>query len=62
MTPSQQCKASGLTLAELERISKVSKQTLINWHRDKPETFACILAGAKAIKEKQSNATTIKHS
>ena len=47
MTPSQQCKAAGLkSLAELVKISDVSEQTLINWHRDKPKLFKLVLAGA----------------
>jgi hypothetical protein len=47
MTPSQQCKAAGLkSLAELVKISEVSEQTLINWHRDKPKLFKLVLAGA----------------
>lgn len=28
-----------------------STRTLINWHRDKPELFATVLAGAVVIKE-----------
>lgn len=51
MTPSEQCKAAGLSsLAELSRVSGQSVQTLINWHRHKPELFALVLAGAVATK------------
>ena len=51
MTPSEQCKAAGLkSLAELVRISEVSEQTLINWHKDKPRLFAVVVAGAVVIK------------
>lgn len=51
MTPSQQCKAAGLkSLAELVRISEVSEQTLINWHKNKPRLFAVVVAGAAVIK------------
>ena len=51
MTPSQQCKAAGLkSLAELAKISGVSVQTLINWHKDKPTLFATVVAGAVVIK------------
>jgi len=51
MTPSEQCKAAGLkSLAELAKISGASTRTLINWHRDKPELFATVLAGAVVIK------------
>jgi hypothetical protein len=51
MTPSEQCKAAGLkSLAELAKISEVSVQTLINWHKDKPALFATVVAGAVVIK------------
>jgi len=51
MTPSEQCKQAGLkSLAELAKISGVSVQTLINWHRDKPALFAVAVAGAVVIK------------
>jgi hypothetical protein len=54
MTPSQQCKSAGLkSLAELVKISEVSEQTLINWHRDKPKVFKLVLAGA--VLEKNSS-------
>ena len=53
MTPSQQCKVAGLkSLAELVKISEVSEQTLINWHRDKPKLFELVLAGV--VLEKHS--------
>ena len=51
MTPSEQCKAAGLkSLAELSKISGVSVQTLINWHKDKPTLFATVVDGAVVIK------------
>ena len=51
MTPSEQCKEAGLkSLAELVRISEVSEQTLINWHKNKPTLFAVVVAGAVVIK------------
>jgi len=51
MTPSEQCKAAGLkSLAELAKISGVSVQTLINWHKYKPALFTTVLAGAVVIK------------
>jgi transcriptional regulator with XRE-family HTH domain len=51
MTPSEQCKAAGLkSLADLAKISGVSVQTLINWHKDKPALFSTVLAGAVVIK------------
>lgn len=50
MTPSEQCKQAGLkSLAELSRISEVSEQTLINWHKNKPALFGLIVLGASHI-------------
>lgn len=50
MTPSEQCKVAGLkSLSELSKISGVSVQTLINWHRNKKELFAIVVAGAVVI-------------
>jgi len=47
ITPSVQCKLAGLkSLADLVKISEVSEQTLINWHKDKPKLFKLVLAGA----------------
>ena len=51
MSPSEQCRAAGLkSLAELAKISGVSVQTLINWHKDKPALFATVVSGAVVIK------------
>ena len=56
MKPSEQCKNAGLeSLAELVEISWASEQTLINWHKNKPDLFAVVIAGAKAIKEIEEN-------
>lgn len=56
MTPSQQCKGAGLkSLAELVLITKESKQTLINWHKNKPVLFHLVVLGAvqqKSITQK----------
>jgi hypothetical protein len=47
VTPSEQCKAAGLkSLAELSKISLVSQQTLINWHKYKPTLFDLVVNGA----------------
>lgn len=58
MTPSQQCKQAGLkSLAELCRISEISEQTLINWHKNKPKLFDLLVIGAvKKISDSQINA------
>ena len=54
MGPSEQCKAGGLkSLVELERISNVSKRTLINWHNTKQRLFSLMILGA-AIKKKET--------
>lgn len=46
MTPSEQCKAAGLnSLAELVRLTGESKESLINWHRDRPRRFELMLKG-----------------
>jgi len=47
MTPSEQCKAAGLTsLAELSRITSASVGTLANWSKHKPVLFEVVLFGA----------------
>lgn len=52
MTPSQQCKQAGLkSLAELVRITDVSEQTLINWHKNKPKLFKVVIAGAVVCRD-----------
>lgn len=46
MTASEEAKKAGLkSLAEVSRLTKVSAQTLRNWHRDKPELFNVVLLG-----------------
>jgi hypothetical protein len=55
--PSEQCKQYGLNLKQLsEALGEaktghpiVSKQTLINWHRNKPELFKAVLIGVVVI-------------
>jgi hypothetical protein len=47
MTPSEQCHKAGLkSLTELSKISLVSLQTLINWHKHKPVLFDLVVRGA----------------
>lgn len=51
MTAAEQCKAAGLkSLAELSKMVCKPPQTLRNWHRDAPELFAIVVAGAVVIK------------
>lgn len=51
-SPSEQCKKAGLnSLAELVLITSESKQTLINWHKNKPILFRLVLLGAVKSKE-----------
>lgn len=50
-TASDQCKAAGLkSLAEIAEMVRKPPQTLRNWHRDSPELFAVVVAGAVVIK------------
>jgi hypothetical protein len=50
-TASEQAKLAGLkSLAELAEMVRKPPQTLRNWHRDAPELFAVVVAGAVAIK------------
>ena len=50
MTSAQQAKTAGLpSLAVVIELTGVSRQTLQNWHRDKPQLFAVVLAGAKVL-------------
>ena len=47
MTPSKQCKAAGLdSLAELVRVTGLSKRTLINWHHNDQDKFQLAIDGA----------------
>lgn len=53
LTPSQQAKSIGLdSLKQVSRLSNVSEQTLINWHKNKPELFEIVLLGCAAAKER----------
>ena len=60
LTPSQQAKEAGLkNLLQVQQLTGQSAQTLINWHRDKPELFKIVIIGCAAslqtyqIKEKK---------
>jgi hypothetical protein len=56
MSPSQQCKAAGLkSLAALIKASGESKQTLINWHKNKPVLFNLVILGAVVAKHEADN-------
>lgn len=49
MTPAEQAKEAGLKdLSQVSRMTKQSRQTLYNWHKNKPELFKIILIGCKA--------------
>jgi len=46
LTASQKAKAAGLkNLAAVTKITGVSPQTLINWHKHKPDLFKVVIAG-----------------
>jgi len=51
MTASEQAKEAGLkSLAEVTRLTGVSKETLSNWQRNKPKLFDVVLKGCLAEK------------
>jgi len=53
MTPAQQAKAAGLeSLAVVIEMTGISRQTLENWHRNRPQLFDVILAGCVAKLER----------
>lgn len=51
MTAAKSAKAAGLkSLAEVSTITGISRQTLENWYRNRPELWKVVLAGCLAIK------------
>lgn len=51
MNASEVCKQSGLSgVEELARMSNISRQTLYNWSRERPEAFALMVLGASELK------------
>ena len=49
MTPSQQAKQAGLSgLKQVSEMTGQSAQTLINWHKNKPELFGIVISGCAA--------------
>jgi len=52
--PSQYAKTAGLkSLEQIARMTGASTQTLINWHRSKPELFAVVVAGCVALSNQE---------
>lgn len=50
LTAAQQAKSVGLkSLSQVSKITGVSRQTLENWHQNKPQLFAVVLAGSIAM-------------
>lgn len=46
MKPTETAKSLGCeSLAQVSKVSKQSVQTLINWHKNKPELFGLICKG-----------------
>lgn len=46
MTAAQQAKEAGLkNLSQIKELTGVSLQTLTNWHDNKPDLFAVVVAG-----------------
>jgi hypothetical protein len=51
MTAAQLAKQAGRkSLVEVSELTGVDRQTLDNWHKNKPALFKIVLAGCKAIK------------
>ena len=51
MTAAKSAKAAGLkSLAEVSTITGISRQTLENWYRNRPELWKVVLAGCLEIK------------
>lgn len=54
MKPSEQVKAAGIkSLSVVETMTGVSRNTLINWHRDRPLLFEIVVAGCALEVRKQ---------
>ena len=54
MTPSQQAKAAGLkNLLQVTSMTGTRAQTLINWHKRKPELFKIVLLGCVSSVSKE---------
>ena len=52
MTPTETAmQYAGIHLAELERVTGESRQTLINWHRAQPKRFKLICSGVQFERE-----------
>ncbi len=61
MTPPEQCREAGLdSFAELTRISGMHEQTLRHWFKNKPQQFACMVAGASAIKYGRNSRSSLE--
>ena len=53
-SPSNVAKRHGCkSLAEIARVTKQSEQTLINWHRNKPELFEVVCVGVANLNQLQ---------
>lgn len=50
-TPSEECYRLGFNLAHVVRVTGVSTQTLINWHRNKHQLFGVVLQGVARLDE-----------
>lgn len=48
-TPAMAATEYGLTLADVARMTKQSRQTLANWQKNKPELFTVVLEGCAAM-------------
>ena len=56
LSPSQQAKAAGLkSLRQVAQTTKQSEQTLNNWHKNKSELFAVVIAGCVKVINGEDN-------
>jgi hypothetical protein len=54
-TASSWARTSGVkSLADVSRMTGVSRQTLTNWHKYKPELFGVVILGCFAKKDQDS--------
>ena len=54
MTPNQQCKQAGLSLAELVRLSGIAVSTLKDWHKSNQVKFKLAIDAALYRKDKEN--------
>ena len=54
MTPSEQAKAGGLkSFQQMVNMTEVPRQTLVDWHKSRPQLFKIVLFGCVKVIEYQ---------